>query len=332
MTIKELAQMAGVSPSLVSFVLNGKQKEFRISDEVAERVRRVAKETGYYPNGLAKGLREGMSRIIGVIVTEISNPFFSDVVNNITREVERAGYAAIFASCNESASRLCELTQKFLEKNVDGLIVTPCQDSEQDIAVLVNGGTPLVLIDRYCSGVNVSSVCLDNAGAARLLTNKLLERGYKRIVMVSHDLEVSCIKERINGFQQGISNSAEAEGSTLIMPFYDLESECDSVVAELDKNKCEAFLFASNTVATHFLKSLRACRPDIYQTAAFASIDGAEPFIFMDRPVIYITQPIKEISREAVQILLSRIRNSEETRNTVELQLPGSFAHNDNWQ
>lgn len=331
MTIKELAHIAGVSPSLVSFVLNGKQKEFRISDEVAERVKRVAKETGYYPNGLAKGLREGISRIIGVIVTEISNPFFSDVVNNITREVEMAGYAAMFASCNESASRLSELTQKFLEKNVDGLIVTPCQDSEQDIAALVKGGTPLVLIDRHCSGVDVSSVCLDNSGAARLLTNKLLERGCKKIMMVSHDLEVSCIKERIYGFQQGISCSTDAEGSTLIMSFYDLEGECDSAVAELDKDKCEAFLFASNTVATQFLKSLRAYRPDIYMTAVFASIDGAEPFIFMDRPVIFITQPIKEISRDAVQILLSRIRNSEGGLNTVEVQIPGSFAHNDNW-
>ena len=331
MTIKELAQLAGVSPSLVSFVLNGKHKDHRISDEVANKVRKVAKETGYYPNGLAKGLREGMSRIIGVIVTEISNPFFADVVNNITIEVEKAGYAALFASCNESSSRLSELTQKFLEKNVDGLILTPCQGSESYIAALVESKTPLVLIDRCCPDVNVSSVCLDNAGASGILTRKLIERGCRKIMMISHDLDVSCIKERIAGFRQQMSTAGGVEPSVSIIPFHKLEMGCDSVVAGLTDSDYDAFLFASNTIATHFLRSLRSGRPDIYNNSVFASIDGAEPYIFMDRPVSFITQPIQDMSSKAVRILLDNIKTATGDPSPVKLSLPGKFASNGCW-
>ena len=105
-SIKDIAREAGVSPTLVSFVLNGKQKQYRVSDQVADKIREVVKRMDYKPNGFAKSLREGTSHTIGVIVSDIANPFFANIVKNIETVAEERGYMALFASSDENAERL----------------------------------------------------------------------------------------------------------------------------------------------------------------------------------------------------------------------------------
>ena len=125
-SIKDIAREAGVSPTLVSFVLNGKQKQYRVSDQVADKIREVVKRMDYKPNGFAKSLRVGSSHSIGVIVSDIANPFFANIVKNIETVAEERGYMALFASSDENAERLSNLLGKMLCKEVEGVIVVPC--------------------------------------------------------------------------------------------------------------------------------------------------------------------------------------------------------------
>lgn len=142
-SIKDIAREAGVSPTLVSFVMNGKQKKYRVSDAMADKIKDIAACMGYIPNGFAKSLRDGTSHTIGVIVSDISNPFSSYMVKNIEITAEEHGYMALFASSDEKSYRLDSLATQMLSKEVDGIILVPCAGSEQTVQMIVNKGVQI---------------------------------------------------------------------------------------------------------------------------------------------------------------------------------------------
>ena len=117
-SLKDVAAAAGVSTSLVSFVLNGKQQQYRVNKDVAEKVKRIAKELNYKPNGLAKSLRDGSSKTIGVIVSDISNQFFADIARHIESATEEKGYMALFASSDENAQTMEKQVERMLAKDL----------------------------------------------------------------------------------------------------------------------------------------------------------------------------------------------------------------------
>ncbi|MBO5193971.1 MAG: LacI family DNA-binding transcriptional regulator, partial [Bacteroidales bacterium] len=151
-TIRDVAEAAGVSVSLVSFVLNarrGPNGEYlcSASDETARRVVAVAEKLGYHRNMAASALRSGHSETIGVIVADISNSFFGDICRKVENISSRNGYLALFGSTDDAPGKLEQLVMKFISSGVDGLIIAPCARSEKLIASVARQ-LPIVLVDR----------------------------------------------------------------------------------------------------------------------------------------------------------------------------------------
>jgi len=151
--ISDIAKALGVSVTTVSFILNDKAKEKRISESLTKRVLDYVKKVGYKPNELAKSLRTGKTKIIGLIIEDISNPFFGNIARLIETKVYEQGYRIIYCSTNNDSEKTKELIGMFKDRQVDGFIITPSEGIEDTISNLIQSNVPVVLFDRYLPDV-----------------------------------------------------------------------------------------------------------------------------------------------------------------------------------
>lgn len=206
-TVKDVAREAGVSPALVSFVMsnvNAGKRTYRVNEETAKHILSVAERLNYCPNTSARSLKSGKFNTIGVILSDISNAFFSEIARIIEDEAYKNHYYVLFGSTDEDSSKLEQLIRVFEDKGVDGLLVVPCADSDRCINKVAARGVPVVLLDRNIDGP-FPSVTLDNRSAAFDLTNKLIAKGYRRIEMLSYTMNLSNIRDREAGYMECMS-------------------------------------------------------------------------------------------------------------------------------
>ena len=158
-TIKDIADAAGVSVALVSFVMNNMSGgKYRVSAKTTKKILSIAEALDYQPNNAARSLRKGRSNTIGVILSDISNPFFSDIARCIEDKAYQYKYTVIFGSTDEDAGKLDNLIKVFINKGVDGLIIVPCEGSRQYIEKVLEANIPLVLLDRTIPDLEVNHI------------------------------------------------------------------------------------------------------------------------------------------------------------------------------
>lgn len=320
-SIKDIANLAGVSPSLVSFVLNGKQKQYRVSDQVAEKIKILAKELHYKPNGFAKSLREGTSHTIGVIVSDISNRFFSDIVRNIEIAAEEKGYMAIFSSSDENAETLSDLTYNMLSKGVDGIIVVPCEGSDKTIEMLVEKKIPVVLLDRCIPSIRTDYVCLNNLQASYIATKHLLENGFKNIALVTYDLNLTNVSGRINGYKQAMTESGNKDNiNTKFVSIKNLAKSTQKAMSSLSESGTDAVIFATNSIAIQGLYYIQKNDIRIPDDMGLVCFDGGTEFDFFYAPLTYISQPREMLARKSVEILIEKIESGNTMVQQVEAE------------
>lgn len=148
-SLKDIAERVGVSSATVSLVLNGKEKGGRVGVEMSGKIRNVAKELNYKPNNLARSLRMGRSQAIGLIVADITNPFFADLSFQIQEYAEKLNYTVIITNINESVEKMNRMIDILKTYRVDGLLIIPPQFGEHLLKKLDDNKVPLVLIDRH---------------------------------------------------------------------------------------------------------------------------------------------------------------------------------------
>lgn len=318
-SIKDIAKAAGASPALVSFVLNGKQKQYRVSDAMAEKIRQIAKELDYKPNGFAKSLRDGTAHTIGVIVSDISNQFFADIVKNIETTAEEYGYMALFASSDESADKLADLTQKMLGKEVDGMIVVPCDGSESTIKMLEDRRIPLVLIDRYIPDIKTDYVSLNNRKAAYEATEHLIKQGYRRIGFVGYGGNLTNMKGRIEGYTQAMADYGNKDSAIIKqVDMKTLDKSCEKAMNSLLDNNVDAIVFATNSITIKCLYYIQNKGIRIPDDLGIVCFDGDSAFDFFYAPVTYVSQPLERMARKAVEILIDRLESQDCLTQQVE--------------
>src|SRR5690554_2178605 len=183
-SMKDIANKVGVSTALVSYVLNGLEKEKRVGTEVVKKIHNAARELKYKPNQIARSLRKGSTNTIGLIVADISNSFFAQLARVIEDEAARSGYTVVFGSSDENSEKSATLIDTLLNRQVDGLIITPSEGSAEQIKTLIQGDIPVVLIDRYLPDLTTNRVVLDNYMATYDATECFVSKGYKKIVMI----------------------------------------------------------------------------------------------------------------------------------------------------
>lgn len=330
-SLNDIAKQVGVSKTLVSFVLNGRGKEFRISDEICEKVLNAAREMNYQPNRLAQGLRTGKTKTIGLIIADIANPFFGKLGREIEQEAALHGYHVIFCSSDENPEKSEQQVAMLQQSQVDGYIISPPMNSEDQIRALSKGNVPYVLIDRYFPEIESNYIVVDNFEAACQATKHLLKLGRKRIANITVNLGLVNMKERTEGYKQAlVDHSIEVDENLIkILPFSHDNKDVSRVIRELAGDKAnlkvDAILFSTSKIGIMGIECITGLGLKIPDEIAIVSFDNADAYKICVSPVTVVAQPIKEIGTMAVQILLDEIAHPEANRKLQKVLLKTGF-------
>lgn len=324
-TIKDVAARAGVSISLVSYVMSNQAGaeagKYRVSAQTTRRILEAAAELNYQPNNAARALRNGRTRVIGVILSDISNKFFADIARCIEDRAFESGYSALFGSTDESADRLKHLIEVFLHKGVDGLILVPCEGSEETIFSIEEQGIPLVLLDREVAGGGLNSVVLDNVRAGLLGAQSLLKRGCKKIEMISYTMSLSNFREREQGYALAMKTAALERMTTIHRLRHNHLGKMRELIMDLHARGVEGVLFATNTLAMAGLKAIAQAGLRIPQDLRVATFDNVETFDAGAMEITFVRQPIAQFSREAFDLLIKSIDRKEKSQGRMHIVL-----------
>lgn len=320
-SIKDIATKAGVVPSTVSFVLNGKAKQMRISDAVAKKIIAVAKAEGYTPNNIAVSLRTGRSKILGLIVEDISNPFFAALAKTIEERANDLGYRIVYCSTENDSTKGNDLITMLLHSQVDGFIITPLPGMEKRIEKLKLQEKPLVFMDRYLPSVDVSSVLLDNEGGVQLGMNHLLDKGYKRIGFVTVELQQVQMEQRKKAYEQILKERRIGKDRTFILnlPFnYKHDFAIQQVKQFIVDKQLDAIFFATNYLGILGIESIAQLNLKIPEDLAIVCFDDHDLFKLYPPGITSVQQPIQKMAQTVVELLMEQLGAKEKisTRHT----------------
>ena len=326
-SIKDIARLAGVVPSTVSFVINGKEKEMRISETLAKKIRKIIKETGYVPNRSAVSLRTGKTHVIGLIVEDISNVFFSKLAKKIEDLAFTVGYRVVYCSTENSDEKGGELI-KMLYKQVDGFIITPTSGMREDVLELKNARKPVVLLDRYFTDANLPSVLVDNKASIHRGVELLWEKGYKNIAFVVTALEQVQMQDRLEAFKESIKKYQKGKTKNILkLPFSVKEDAYEEGIRTfLQKNPTiDAVFFATNYLAIDGLKALQKLNWSIPEKVGVLSFDDHDIFKLYTPAITAINQPIGEIAKKGVEMLKTQMSYGKNVGSGRNLLLPAEL-------
>ena len=320
-SLKDIAQAVGVSTALVSYVLNGKEKEARVGKDIAEEIRKVARELDYQPNQIAKSLKSGKSQTLGLVVADISNPFFANIARTIEDEAKKHNYTVIFGSSDETAEKSWDLINVLIKRQVDGFIIAPSEHSESQMEYLISQNIPFVLVDRYFPDIPSSFVVTDNYQASFRAVSHLIDVGRKRIGMLAYKSNLIHMKDRKRGFKDAVRNKGLPPNSATLkeVDYVNIGKEVENVMKDFvsGQTPVDAIFFATNTLSIHGLKYLNKAMLKVPGDVAVVCFDESDAFDFFYSPITFVNQPVLEVGREAVRILIEEINNKAVSKRQI---------------
>ncbi|WP_121353535.1 LacI family DNA-binding transcriptional regulator [Flavisolibacter nicotianae] len=313
-SIKDIAMKAGVVPSTVSLVLNGKSKQMRISDELAEKIKAIAEQTGYIPNQTAVSLRTGRSKILGLIVEDISNVFFASLAKVIEDEVNSLGYKIVYCSTDNNDEKGRELIKVLLHRQVDGFLITPSTGMMNEVKRLVELKKPVVLMDRFFPQLNNSYVLVDNFSGVQQGVEYLVQKGHRNIAYITNDLDQNQMHERERAYRDILKKHKlpVSEAQILRLPYEIKSEEAVAKMTEFLRSspQLDAAFFATNYLGVYGLESIQQLGYQIPRDLAIVCFDDHALFRLMAPGITCIRQPIEAIATTAVNFLLQQFADT----------------------
>src|SRR5690606_39008440 len=249
-SISDIASELGISIAAVSFILNGKSKEKRISEKLTKRVLDYVNEVGYKPNHLAQSLRTGKTNTIALMVEDIANPFFGTVARMIEEKAHKVGYKIIYCSTENNTRKTRELINIFNDKHVDGYIIAPPEGVKADIQALIDRQVPVVLFDRYLPGLNTNFVGVNNYHGTFEAIEHLIDNGSRCIAFVTTTSTQTQMRERLGGYNAAMKKHGLNPAVLKLSYASDQQTLTADIAAFLKKNKkLDAVFFATNYLA-----------------------------------------------------------------------------------
>jgi LacI family transcriptional regulator len=324
--LEDLSKQLGYSKTLISMVLNGKGNQYGISKKTQAAVLDAVAQLDYSPNKFAKALRTGKSFFVGLIVTDISNPFYSTIAKNIEHVLFDKGYNLMVCSTEENEEKEKRLVDMMLnQQGVDGVIVaTTFKDASFYDQPRFNN-TPLVFIDRVLPMFNANYVVIDNYGGSLEIVNHLIHKGGKKIACLSiTPAYLSTIEDRVNGYKDALNKAKLKQDDSLIKPinFDHIDEDVYKAFADLIKNHkdLDSIFVLNNHIATALLKTLKKKEFASYASKInIACFDDIELFNIIDKPVSSVSQPVEDIGRNASILLLDIIDGKHTNKSNIVL-------------
>lgn len=311
-SLVDISKELGVSKTLVSFVMNGRAVEKRISVEMTEKVLLKAKEMGYKADYLARALRTGKSNTIGLIVADISNAFFAKLARSIEDEASKYGYNVIFGSSDEDSQKSVQLMDVFLDKKVDGLIICPANGDEDKIKKLQTSKVPNVLVDRYFANINCNVVVVNNKEGAFQIVDGKFKKGIKRIGFVNFNVGLIQMDYRLEGYKEALKANDISFDEALVknVSFDNIEENTTKAVKKLLDNDVEVIFFANNQLAFLGVKLIKEHNRKKANKISMCSFDSYDFMDLLEVPIVYGVQPIDLLGKNAVELIMKQINSS----------------------
>ena len=313
-TIRDVAREAGVSISLVSFVMNRNHRRadgsvaYRVSEDTVARITEIAERLNYHPNSVATSLRSGRTRTIGVVVSDIANRFFSDIVRYIENVAYSSGYTVLFASTDEKADKLESMLSVLMNKGVDGLIIAPCAGGVDAVRRVVDAGVPVVLLDRNIADIDASRVLLDNVRAGEMCVQCLLRNGYRHIELVSYNMGISSISEREEGYRKAMRAAGLQRYEAIHHTTYgNVGDSVTGIVADAVARGVEALIFPTNTLSLFALQAVNALELHVPAEMAMVCFDDNEVFDLYNPTIARICQSVETLGVKSFELLCEKI-------------------------
>jgi LacI family transcriptional regulator len=312
-TLQDVALRAGVSTMTVSRVVNQAK---RVAPATRERVEQAIHDLGFVPNALARGLLQGRTHTIALLLTDISNPFFTQIARGVEDVAQRNGYTVIFANSDESPQKESQYVQTLLSRQIDGLIIAPAGNASRPLLdLLIRRKKPFVLIDRVIDGIAVDAVVGDNIGGARILTEHLIALGHRRIALVHASIEISTARERQRGYMEALRfHGIDVDQDLIVEGDFKRAGGAEAArkLLMLPPDRRPTAIFADNNFhAIGVIEVLREAKQRVPQDIAVVCFDDIELASALQPFLTVVAQPARTFGTIAMQFLLDRFNGTE---------------------
>lgn len=313
MNLSELARHLDLAISTVSRVLSGNAEKYRISKVTARRILTAAEEHNVIPDPLGASLRKGSPGMIGLLVPDITNPFFSHLARSIELELRASELAVQLCDSSEEVETEARLCRKLLARRLDGLIIAPVGNDSGGLSTIIERtNVPIVAIDRVLPELQIPSVSLDNAHAGRLAAEHLIEAGHRRIGCLRGSYESYSDGERLAGIQEALADSGLERASLLVA------GKGSSHTASLDgarelldrEDPPTALVTLSGQGILAVLEMAAKLDLSIPEQLSVIAFDEQPWSPFMNPPLTTVSQPVAEMASEAVAYLNERLKGT----------------------
>jgi LacI family transcriptional regulator, galactose operon repressor len=308
--MKDIALRLGVSQATVSHVLRGRDSEFRISEKTARRIHEAAAELGYRPSALARNFKSHRAYSLCLAVGDFTNPFWAGLAMGAQKEAETHGYTLVISHTGDTEEKERHLLELLRDRRVDGLILSPSHHRPQHLAALKAERLPFVFVDRTIDGLIVPSVVTDSVAGLKLAVDHLVQLGHRRIAYLGGPTEQSTFRDRLRGYRQAMAKHRLKGG-----PYGVARSEAESA------RDAAAKLFAQRPSVTAIIAASFWLTVGVLRAAPEGVVVVGFDDLFLGdlfrRPVTTVVQPVEELGRQAVRLLLDDIAKPGGTKQIV---------------
>ena len=329
-TLEQVAQAAGVSPSTASRALAGKARQCRISETTERAILQAAKGLGFQASHVARSLRTQRTGLIGLLVPDASNPFFAAIARKATIFAEKQGLSTLLADSHDSIEHERDLLMHLQSRQVEGLIVCPIGDSCTHLKSLSRTGAKVVVVDRWFADTQLPTVTSENEQGAYIATRAILEKGHRRIGCLQGRPGTSSNDERLLGFTKALEGSNIEPDSSLIQgDDFNEPSGYRSTCQLLEMYPDLSALFAlSNQNALGALRAFAERKLKVPHDISLVTFDDAPFAEYLASPLSVVRQNIEAIGHCAAELLIEQIRTGCKPQQLLH-RIPVEFVERD---
>jgi LacI family transcriptional regulator len=315
----DIAKRAGVAPITVSRVINNSGY---VSQATKERVEAAVKELGYVPNTIARGLRSKRTHTLALIVTDITNPYFTSMARGVEDAAGSSNYTVIYCNTDESEIKEEKYANMLAQRQVDGVLLVPSCGNAKTIKFLESNDIDVVVLDRRISGVGADLVYSDSKNGAARLVKLLIGLGHKRIAIITGHKDVSTSTDRVIGYQQALREAGLSENELIYYGAFNEQSGYELANQAMRQSPKPTAIFGGNNfIAIGAIKALYDLKLDVPGDVSVVGFDDLPDTMFMKPFLTVARQSAYEMGRLATELLLKRIKG-EVSEEHQELILP----------
>lgn len=327
-TMKDVARAANVSTATVSRVLRG--VDGASSAETADRVKRSASELGYIVDGVAASMRSQQTRTVGLVLADLANPFFGQLAAGVEDVLRGAGLSVILADTDNDPAREREAVETLLGQRVDALVVASISSDGEHLRGAIARGIKIVLVDTELPDLDLDAIVIDDAAAARVATDHLLDHGHQRVAIVHGGTDASFDRGRLRGYTAALTDRDVAVRSELIVSGHSTFEGGRAAVAGLLAlpDPPTSILATNNLMTVGALVAIADAGLDVPNDLSIVGVSDMEWFPIARPAITAVWQPSEELGRRAAERLLLRLRRKRQPRaERLELDIELRVRH-----